>query len=100
MNEAAIVSLRKKNYNEPSDKKQSMYGSECKQSNYFRNILLNNQEWPLRQCLVEYSCYTNHNPERGGAGNTLSVKTRCEMTENVKKKKFLIAHIIGIRFVS
>ena len=33
-------------------------------------------------------------------GNTLPVKTRYELTENVKKKQFLIAHIIGIRFVS
>ena len=32
-------------------------------------------KWPLRQCLVEYFCYTNHNPQ--------PVKTRYEMTENV-----------------
>ena len=37
-NEAAIVGLRMKNYNELSDNK----------------ILLDNEERPLRQCLVEY----------------------------------------------
>ena len=66
-----------------------MYSTESKQSKNFRNILLNNQEWPLRQCLVEYSCYTNRNPEGGKLGNTLSVKTRCERTENVKENEVL-----------
>ena len=45
-NEATIVSLRKKKYNELSDNKQVCY---------FRKTLLDYQEWPLRQCLVEYS---------------------------------------------
>ena len=56
-NEAAIVCLRMKNYNELSDSKQvcivtnpnSQSGSSC-----FRKILLDNQERSLHQCLVEY----------------------------------------------
>ena len=56
-NEAAIVSLRMKDHNELSDNKQVCNSTQSKQSNcsYFRKILLDNQEWPLRRCLVEYA---------------------------------------------
>ena len=55
-NEAAVVSLRMKNYNELSDHNKDVeYRIRIVKVCCFRKILLDNQEWPLRQCLVEYS---------------------------------------------
>ena len=53
-NEAAVASLRMKNYNELSD---NMHSPKSKLSKCcsFRKILLDNQVRPPRQCLVEYS---------------------------------------------
>ena len=53
-NQAAIVSLRMKNYNELSDNKQVCIVPNSN-SCCFRKIILEYQECSLRQCLVEYS---------------------------------------------
>ena len=97
-NEAAIVSLRMKNYNELSDSKQvcivpnpnSILGNSFSitKSGLCVSVLLNTLDIPITI-------------QRGRkVGYTLPVKTRYEMTENVKKTMFLIARIIGTRFVS
>ena len=56
-NEAAIVSLRMKNYNGLSYNKQVCIvpNPNSQKCCYFRKILLDNEERSLRQCLVEYS---------------------------------------------
>ena len=101
-NEAAIVSLRMKNYNELSDSKQvcivpnpnsqsaAFLGNSFSitKSGLCVSVLLNTLDIPITI-------------QRGRkVGYTLPVKTRYEMTENVKKTMFLIARIIGTRFVS
>ena len=52
--ETAFVRLRLKNYNELIDKKHRYVIKNTKVLS-LRKIILNHQEWPLRQCLVEYS---------------------------------------------
>ena len=57
VNDAAIVNIRMKNYDELSDNKQvcRVPNPNSQKCCYFWKILLNNQEWPLHQCLAEYS---------------------------------------------
>ena len=101
-NEAAIVSLRMKNFNGLSDNKQVCIvpNPNCQsapilgrsfsitKSGLCVNVLLNTLDIPIT---IQWG-------REAGIRNT--VKTRYEMTENVKKMKFLIARIVGIRFVS
>ena len=100
-NKAAIVSLRMKNYNELSDNKQvcivpnpnsekaAILGRSFSitESGLCVSVLLNTHDIPITI------------QRRRKLGYALPVKTRYEMTKNLKKK-FLIARIIGITFVS
>ena len=68
-----------------------MHSPKSKQSKCccFRKILLDNQERPLRQCLFDY-LDTPITIQRGRKlGYALPVKTRYEMTENVKENEVL-----------
>ena len=101
-NEAVIVSLRMKNYNELSDDKQvcivpnpssqsaAVLGRSFSiiKSGLCVSVLLNTLDIPITI-------------QKGRKlGYAVPVKTRYEMTENVKRMKFLIVLIIGTRFVS
>ena len=63
---SAIVGVGMKNYKELVDSKQVCIvpNPNSQIAAFFGKIVLNHQEQPLRQCLFEYFCYTNHNPER------------------------------------
>ena len=52
---------------------------------YFRKIILGHQEWPLRQCLVEYSDIPITIQRGRKLGYALPVKTKIEMIENFIK---------------
>ena len=99
-NQAAIVSLRMKNYNELSNNKH-VFILPNSNSCYFRrsfsstksvlyvSVLLNTLDIPIKI-------------QRGRKlGYVLPVKTNYEMAENVQKNmKFLIVQITGTNFVS
>ena len=99
-NEAAIKSLRMKNYNELSDSKQGVPNPNSESAAFLGrsfsitksglcvSVLLNTLDIPITIQM------------KRKLGYALPVKTRYEMTENVKKTNFLIARIIGMKFVS
>ena len=102
-NEAAIVSLQMKNFNKLSDNNQvcivpnpnsqsaAVLGRSFSitKSGLCVSVLLNTIDMPITIQRGSKLVYA------------LPVKTRYKMTKNVEKKmKFLIARIIGIRFVS
>ena len=101
-NEAAVVSLGMKNYNELSDNKQVCV---VPNSNSQSAAILG-RSFSITKCGLCVSALLNTldipiTLQRGRKlGYALPVKTRYEMTEIVKEMKFLIALIIGIKFVS
>ena len=94
-NKAAIVCLRMKNYNELGDNKQvcMVPNPNSQSASVFRSslcvsVLLNTLDIPITI-------------QRGRKlGYALPVKTRYEMTENVKENNYLNVPIIGTRFAS
>ena len=68
-----------------------MYSNQSKPSKccYFRKILLDNQEWPLRQCLVEYSDIPITFQRGRKLEYALPVKARYEMSEKVTENEVL-----------
>ena len=101
-NETAIVSLRMKNYNELRDNKQvcivpnlnsqiaAILGRSFSitKSGLCVSVLLNTLDIPIA---IKRS---------RKLGYALPVKTRYEMTDNVKENEVLVARITGMKFVS
>ena len=91
VNEAAIVSFRMKNYNEPSDNKQvCIVSNPNSQTAAFLGRSFSITKSGLCVSVFLNTLVIPITIQRGRKlGNTLPVKTRYEMTENVKKKEVL-----------